>query len=249
MKKYDFIIAILLCHFLSGHASIVNGFLQEKFRLQREIKNAVELLKEDNTVKATKQIERKLKQLRKKYAIVLTKYAETEQLLSAIESIDPDLYEEVSKVTNADGTLTHVYVKYVDRNSEEFTDLTENHFKAFAYTCVSQSPTDKNVCTSCFGTNTINVTIGKGVNEKLKLAHEFGHVLYMVPNLSDYFEFLNKYNKNLKKFRSGHSPFDPSYSFVASTENNFRSKLNEYLESIKNKDMDQQNTVSREKIL
>ncbi len=246
MKKYAFIIAIILCHFLSVHASIINGFLQEKYLLQKEIKNTVEMLNEDNSDKTTKQIERKLRQLRKKYAEVMTKYLETEQLLSEFENRDPDLFDRVSKVTNSEGTLTHVYVRYVERTSEEFTDLTRKYFKAFAFTCVNQSPNNKNVCTSLFGTNTIDVTIGKGVNEKIKLAHEFGHVLYMVPNLSDYNNFLDKNIRKLNKCNHGHSPFDPSYAFVESIEKNFRIKYNDYLKSSKNKDLFKQKIASKE---
>ena len=245
MKKYAFIIAILLCHILSVHASIVNGFLQEKSLLEREIKNVVELLNEDNMDKAIWQIEKKLKQLRKKYALVLKKYSETEQLLAEFEIIDPKLFERVSKITNSDGTLTHVYVRYVDRTSEEFTDFSRNHFKAFAYTSVGQSPTNKNVCTSLFGTNTINVTIGKGVNEKLKLGHEFGHVLYLVPNLSDYNDFYNNNKRKLKKYNHGHSPFDPSYTFVESIEKNFGNKYKEYLNSIKKQKPFKKNKASK----
>lgn len=245
MKKYALTFAILLCHFISVHAAIINGFSQKKSMLEIEIRNEVVLLSKDNTDKAIRQIEKKLKQLRKKYALVLKKYLETEQLLAEFENIDPTLFERVSKITNLDGTLTHVYVRYVDRTSEEFTDLSTNHFKAFAYTSVSQSPTNKNVCTSLFGTNTINVTIGKGVNEKLKLGHEFGHVLYLVQNLSDYNDFCNKNERKLKKYNHGHSPFDPSYTFVESIEKNFGNKYKAYLNSIKKQKAIQKNRASK----
>ncbi len=44
-------------------------------------------------------------------------YFDTEQLISEIRSIDPELFEKVSIVANSEGTLTHVYVRYVDRTS------------------------------------------------------------------------------------------------------------------------------------
>lgn len=234
MNKYALAIAIVLCHFLSAHASIINGFLQEKLMLQKEIRSVAKSLNEDNDDKAVKKIERELKKLRKKYAIVFTKYTETEQFISAIEFIDPELYAQVSKVTNAEGTLTHVCVRYVDRTSQEFTELSKNHFVAFAYTSVSQSPTNKNVCASINGTNTISITVGKGTNDKILLAHEFGHVLYMVPNLSDYYDFLNRNKHKLNKFANGHSPYDPSYAFVESIENEFRNKYKDFVKNENN---------------
>lgn len=127
MKNYALTIAILLCHYISVHAAIINGFFQEKSMLEIEIRNGVEMLSKDNTDKAIRQIEKKLKQLRKKYAIVLTKYSQTKQLISVIEFIDPELYEQVSKVIIAEGTLTQVYVRYVNRSSKEFAHFTDTY--------------------------------------------------------------------------------------------------------------------------
>ena len=103
MKTYALTIAILLCHFLSVHASIINGFRKEKLMLEKEIRNNVELLRKDTIDKAVRMIERTLKRLHKEYAKVLTKYSETEQLLAEMKIIDPDLYGKVSEVINAEG--------------------------------------------------------------------------------------------------------------------------------------------------
>lgn len=233
MKKSALIIMIFLCHFLSVHASIINGFLQQRYLLEKEIRSQNQLLNEDNTDKTKRQINYKLKQLQKKYTIVEVKYTETEQFLNEFKNIAPELFAQVSEVTNAEGTLTHVLVRYVNRTSQEFIDLSKGHFVAFAYTGVSPLPSNKNICVSNGGTNTITVTVGKGNNAEVKLAHEFGHVLYMVPNLQDYFEFLHKFNKKLNKFSSGHSPYDPSYAFVESVENIFRTKYIEYKKRMK----------------
>ena len=78
-----------------------------------KIENAVELLNTTCSSKEEKQIEKKLKRLRKEYELVLAKYTQTAELLRTLEYIDPELFAKVSKVTNADGTLTHVYVRYV----------------------------------------------------------------------------------------------------------------------------------------
>lgn len=246
MKKYVFIIALLQCHFPSVQASIINGFLQEKLILEKKIKNVVELLNEDNTDKATRQIEKKLKKLRKEYAKVITKYSDTEQLLVSIEFIDPDLYELVSNVTNADGTLTHVYVRYVNRLSDEFTYFTDNYFWAKAYTSGRQSEINSNVCTSLYGTNTITVTVGIGCDEKMVLCHEFAHVLFVVPNINEYSVFLKSQNKFIKNYFSrGHSPLDPSATLSESVENSFSAKYKAYLKKVNDKDAFKQNLASR----
>jgi hypothetical protein len=232
MNYYVLIIALFLCPFYTAHASIENGFLREKLILEKKIKHNKTLLLKENDTKTSRQIERNNKQLQKKYALVYKKFAQTQELLSSLEFIDPELYAQVSKVTNAEGTLTHVYVRYVSRVSEEYTSLANNHFKAAAYTSVRQSKDNENVCSSLNGTNTITITIGYGCDEKRALGHEFAHVLYVVPNLSTYTDYWNRSND----FCSGHSISDPSYTFLEYIEHNFEIRYNEYLKNMKNKD-------------
>jgi hypothetical protein len=246
MKNYALAVVTLLCSILTVNAAVINGFSQKKQQLKKEINRAVELLNAKTSDKTKKQIEKQLKRLRKEYEIVSTKYAQTAELLSAFQFIDPELFAKVSKVTNADGTLTHVYVRYVSRSSEEFTYFTRNHFPAKAYTSVNQSPDNQNVCSSFYGTNTITITIGIGCDEKLVLGHEFAHVLYIVPNLRKYTYFMKFRNMKVNIASHGHSPNDPSYAFLKSVEDSFASKYNKYKEN--NKEPLNQNMASKNEI-
>ena len=244
MKTYALILALLMCPYLLVHASIINAFHKEKLMLQKEIRNCIELLKVDTTVKVDRLNERKLKRLRKEYAKVVTKYAETEQLLSEMKIIDPDLYERVSVVTNAEGTLTHVFVRYVECTSKEFTVYSKNYFMARAYTCVWYNRINRNVCASPYGTNTVSITIGKVRDDILALAHEFAHVLYIVPNLSYYSHFFKNQNWNkMNKYNVGygHSVYDPSFAFLDSVEGSFEIKYKKYLRNVKNNGSFRQN--------
>ena len=244
MKKYALAVMILLCPFLYAQANIINGFLQEKFKLEKEIRKMVELLNDKSTEKAEKQIEKQLKHLRKEYELVSKEYAQTAELLETFEYIDPELFARVSKVTNAEGTLTHVYVRYVNRSSEEFTYFTNKYFIGKAYTSVRQSLDNQHVCTSFYGANTITITIGIGCDEKYALGHEFAHVLYIVPNLNAYTYFMKYQNKKVLNAPShGHGSNDPSFAFVKSVEDSFESKYNNYLSKTKNNDSFRQYTV------
>ncbi len=168
---------------------------------------------------------------------MIVKFNETDQLLIITKLIDPELYEDVSQVTNSEGSMTHVYVRYVNRTAKEFTFYIDNHFKANAYTSVRQAADNKNVCESLYETNLITVSIGKGCDEKLALGHEFAHVLYIVPNLSEYTEFLNNNNCHVNnKFCVGHSPFDPGYVFINAVEDQFKARYKKYLKGSKNSD-------------
>jgi hypothetical protein len=230
MKKYALAMLILLCSSLSLHAAIINGFLQEKQKLEKEIQKTVELLNNHPLEKTKKQLEKKLRQMRKKYAKVSKNYSQTAELLTTFEFIDPELYSKVSKVLNAEGTLTHVYVRYVDKSSDEFTYFSREHFNAKAYTSVSPSADHPNVCTSLYGTNTITVTIGIGCDELIALAHEFAHVLYMVPNLKEYVYFMKYRNSKINlTAQHGHSWNDTSSTFMKSIENSFTARYENYL--------------------
>jgi len=230
MKNYALAVMILLCSILTVNAAVINGFSQKKQQLKKEINRAVELLNAQSSEKTKKRIEKQLKRLQKEYDIVSTKYLQTAELISTFQLIDPELFAKVSKVTNAEGTLTHVYVRYVNRSSEEFTYFTRNHFPAKAYTSVNQSPDNQNVCTSFYGTNSITITIGIGCDEKLVLGHEFAHVLYIVPNLRKYTYFMKFRNKKVNTACHGHSPNDPSHAFLKSVEDSFASKYDKYKE-------------------
>lgn len=104
-----------------------------------------------------------------------------------------------------------------------------------------QAENSKNVCASLYGTNTITITIGKGCDQKLALGHEFVHVLYVVPNLSNYSNFLYRTNN----FRQGHSLSSPSYTFLETVEDSFSTKYKEYLKNIKNKSSFKKNITSK----
>lgn len=231
MNCYVLITALFLCPFFTSHASIENGFLREKLILENKINDNIALLNKETDLKTSRHIERNIKQLQKKYETINKNFTKTQELLSSLEFIDPELYANVSKVTNAEGSLTHVYVKYVSRVSEEYTSLAIDHFKADAYTSVRQSKNSDDVCSSRYGTNTIAITIGYGCDEKRALGHEFAHVLYIVPNLSAYLDYWNRSND----FCSGHSSSDPSYAFLESVEHNFEIRYNQYLKGVKNK--------------
>jgi hypothetical protein len=241
VKKYAIAIIVILCCHLSVSSNVINGYLREKLILEKEIKKSIELLNEAIKHKDSIQIEKKLKKLRREYASICLKYFETEKLISEISIIDPELFDLVSKMTNAEGTLTNVYVRYVDPNSKEIKYLSENYFKAFGYTSVAQDKINENVCSSFYSTNTICITICKGCDEKLALAHEFGHVLYIVPNLKEYIDFSKDRNYFINaKSHNGHSSFDPSYPMLNSVEKSFKKKYKGYLERLNNNSSDHQ---------
>jgi len=235
MKTYAVIMLIVLCPFFPVQADIINAYVIEKQKLEKKIQSSLVLQETAGTDKSTKQIEKGLKRLQKEYEIVARKYTDTENLIATIRQIDPELYETVSKVTNAEGTLTHVYVRCAYRTDEELIYFINKHFNAMAYTSVRPSDTNENVCYSQFGINTIMITVKKCHDEIIALAHEFAHVLYVVPNLKNYAAFIRKesYKYENNRFGPGHKEFDPSRDFVKSLEKRFKDKYLKYVNNFK----------------
>ena len=225
MTRYLLTVTVFLCPFLTIQADILNGFSQEKMFLESRINYCQKQLNEISDKKQVKQLTRELEKMQKNYELVLRKFTETEQLLTVVEKIDPELFARVSGVTNSEGTLTQVVVQYVSRVDDEYSLYANGHYKADAYTSVRPSKGSNNVCESRFGTNTITITIGYGCDARKALGHEFAHVLYIVPNLSTYMEYWER----SEDFCSGHHIDDPSFEFLEKIEGEFFQKHHDYL--------------------
>ena len=228
MNCYLLTVALFLCPFLTANADILNGFAQKKMLLENKIKHYQNLIQEASDIKQIKQLTKELKKMKKHHALVSRKFSETADLLTEVQEIDPELYQKVSGITNAEGTLTQVVVQYVSRVDDEYTMYVNGHYKADAYTSVRSCRENENICESRFGTNTITITVGYGCDEKKALGHEFAHVLYIVPNLSSYMD----YWKRSEDFCSGHHIDDPSFDFLEKTEEDFFQKHHKFMKSI-----------------
>ncbi|GEM_PF-3478295 len=247
MKSYTISLIVLLCFYQPVSAKIINGFLHEKVKLEREIND---LLKISNSILEKNELrryDRKLKLLGKKYETISQKFEETNQLLLEFYRIDPKLYDRVSKVTDAEGTVNHVYVSLVDVQDKEYKYLSSSHFKASAYTTVGQWERNPNACKSKYGAYSVSIVIRKGCNVNFALAHEFAHVLYIVPNLSEYADFyVNNHSQIINKHNKGHSPYDPGLAFTDKIEDSFRGNYQDYLNEMTLKGKDENLLVHKE---
>jgi hypothetical protein len=246
MKNLVIALIIVLSAQFSAKSNIINGYLRDVQLLELEIRKATTLLNKATRKKDSVHIAKDLRKLKKEYEKINIKFTETEELIRDIQIIDPQLYEKVSNLTNAEGTLTHVYVRYTNRTSGEIRYLFEGQFKAFGYTSVIQDKKNENVCTSYFGANTINVIVCKGSDEKFVLAHEFGHVLFIVPNLKEYILFSQDRNNSLDPVtHTGHNAYDPSNETVKSVEDSFSGKYKDYRAQEKNNNFGDTDMVSK----
>lgn len=223
------LLVVLACSILTAYAEVINGFKQKKLLLERDIHYLQESIQNGIDNNSSRKLKNQLKKLKKEYIIVNKKYSETEELIKTFAEVDSELFGLVSEVTNAEGTLTNIIVRYVSRVSKEFSYYTRKYYIANAYTSVGQAKIGEHICSSLYGANTVTITIGYGCNELLALGHEFAHVLYIVPHLKEYIDF---WNRN-QKFCDGHNESDPSYFIINSIEDHFKENYISYMKQKK----------------
>jgi hypothetical protein len=216
-----------MCSHFFARAEIINGFSFKKKSLEDEIKSVVLGLNDPKSEANSKK--RKLNILRREYATISKNFEDTQQLIEDFKAIDPLLFKRVSDLRNANGIRTNVYIRHVKLTSKESKYLYDDYNSAEAFTCVRNDKNFRDICISPYGTNTITVIIGKNCNPLIALAHEFGHVLYIVPNLKKYSKILSSL-KNKPWYHSGsgsnHNLLDPSHTFVMNIEKQFADHLN-----------------------
>ncbi|MGC3943887.1 MAG: hypothetical protein QM762_05005 [Chryseolinea sp.] len=109
-------------------------------------------------------------------------YELTEQLLIKFKAISPQLYAAVDSVKSITGEPVVVYVQFVPSQNMPY--------HALGTTNIAQCEGNEHVYHSEFGNNTVSVKIASVNKALLLLAHEFGHVIYQVPNFGNIHEVL-----------------------------------------------------------
>ena len=105
----------------------------------------------------------------------------TESLLNQFKAVAKDLYNEIDTIRNRNGRSTDVYVKFIPEE--------EASVQAWGVTSIAHTPDDANTYLSEYGENSVSVKVCTVSQALLVLAHELGHVKYIVPNLASYKAF------------------------------------------------------------
>jgi len=131
----------------------------------------------------------------------------TDEILTMFYQISPEIYNQVDNIKDEKGINVDVYVKVIYSLGSGIDGKTNlNSWKDNYY--------------SEYGPNTVSVEIRLNQKIMYTLAHEFGHVLYQVPNLSSYMEY---YKANYKEYERGygHKRGDPSGEMAELIEKQF----------------------------
>ena len=162
-------------------------------------------------------------------------YELTQQLLTQFRFISPELYAAVDSIRSLTGEAVIVYVKFVP--------TTSMRHQAQGTTNIAQCEVNEHTYWSEFGPNTVSVKIASLIKAMHLLAHEFGHVLYQVPNLARYIEFYEEtyLTESFKSNYIGHNDNDPSGRTALKCERQFKQ---DYLSYLRARGAHRQNTLA-----
>lgn len=225
MKNY--VLAInaalwLLCSHCA-HSEIVNGFANDLALANQSLENLKTVLKATHDETLIKCVQRYLRMAERKRDDLYKQYRSTQALLNRFKSIDPQTYAAINSITDFEGHPTDIYVKVVKRGEMETSTMAGT-------TNLAQSSQSQHCYRSAYGDRSVSISICYGTQSRLlrTLAHEFGHVMYQVPNLRAYMEYYKMTYSGPQGEGRGHNLDDPSHQSVLTTMGAFRASRKNY---------------------
>jgi len=210
---------ILTCHAVFGE--IKNGYgniraTKESLRILRA------LLFEDVNINPAKR--RKIQETIENFENHISYYDLTENLLTQFKSIAPELYAQVDTITDRLGRHVNVHVQFVTAGSTEI--------QAEGTTYVNQVPNDIDACQSEYGEFTLAVKVWIVPRALQVLAHELGHVRYIVPNFANYLKYFKNHYYDISSSNCvGHNPDDPSGHTATQFAKSYQKNYSKFLKN------------------
>ena len=218
---YLIIVCLLFCGHMFGR--IRNGYESDLEKSHASLQRLNSVLLQDRTIPASKRLI--LKSRIETLITYITCYTLTEELIDRFRQVAPDIFNELDNITDRRGRPTDVYIKMVPRDKSR-TDL---HAASF----FKQSLIDEDANHSEHGDHSVSIDVWIDDNALFLLGHEFGHVKYIVPNLSNYVKF---YEQRYSRSRiptgfHGHGAGDQSGKCALLYEKKFMASKKIYAEN------------------
>jgi hypothetical protein len=211
--------------FAPSKAEIKNGYAPRIEEMRNSLTALNTLLDEDNSLSVFQRSA--MRTTITKLVDYISYFELTEELLRQFKNIAPEMYNEMSSLTDITGQSVTVFVKFVPES--------ETMRGAAGTTNIACTEGNKNVYQSEYGPHTVSVKIASVTKSLILLAHEFGHVKYQVEHLATYREFysLHYQNDTFDAEYIGHNSNDLSGKSALKYEDRFRALYINYLSSNK----------------
>lgn len=213
MKKITLVIVFCIS-FTFLLAKIRNGYDGEMQGLLSSVSSIQSYLSHEETLSPE---QAKNAHFRLKHLLDYASYYElTNELLTQLRILSPDLYDEIDNIKDKQGRPVDVHVKFISESQRTIPLSGATYF--------GRSSFDEDAHLSEYGENSVSTKIWIGSNALLLLYHELGHIKYVVPNLAKYCKAYTKpcRENEIDQAYIGHSPGDPSGFFANRFENKLR---------------------------
>ena len=220
MKNSLLVIALIFLIFPKIFGEIRNGYENDLSSLRSSLQSLKDILSGKNKLTAAERL--RIKENIRMISEHLTYHGVTETLLMRFRSVSPQLYNEVDNLKDALGRSIHVYVRFLPPEEAGFASL--------GMVSLAHSRSDSVGCRSEYGEGSASVRIRITNKALLVLAHEFGHLAHIIPNMRAYVEYYKKRYRVKHSFGElGHLSADPSGRNAYSFEKRYRRDLFNYL--------------------
>jgi len=194
---------------------VINAWHKDRIKKEETL---VEILKVVNDQKATQEdrefAAKVAESITSEIAEITRNLVRTYEVLADLQATDPELFNKINNLKDADGNYVDVYVKTVDNFGETTGDP-----GVFGKSTLEVSKSHPNKPTSIYdqfspGSGTVLVEINSRKYDSedavVLTAHEFGHIKYNVPNLASYSKYFRDNYNTSTPGEKGHRRNDPS---------------------------------------
>jgi hypothetical protein len=220
MKNILLVIVLIFLIFPKIFGEIRNGYAKDVAALRSSLKSLKDILSGDRNLTGSERL--RIRENIRMISEHLTYHGVTETLLMRFRTISPELFNEVNNLRDAFGRSVHVYVRFLSPEDSGLGSL--------GMVSVARAVSDSVGCKSEYGDGSASVRIKVTNKALLVLAHEFGHLSYIIPNMRDYAEYYKKRYRVKHSFGElGHLNADPSGVNAYRFEKLYRKSLFNYL--------------------
>ena len=211
---------------LQGLTEIRSGFESGQVAPEETLVVLKKLLQADGSIKANKKLsvsqKAKLKSQIRRVEQLITWKEITKDLILQFKIIAPDLYEEMNSLNDNEGTAIDVYIKFLPHWKMRYSPSAATRF--------SYEEKSQRIYTNEYGINSVSIHISFDEIKALSLlAHELGHLRYIVQNISTYYDFYTEnYQQNKETNMIGHLSDDSSSVYAKEFERGFRHCYKQY---------------------
>ena len=197
-----------------------NGYEKEIVGFRQSLQSLKEMLQTNQALRPSER--RRIKGNIKSLVNLIAYHEITDSLLKQFKTISPDLYNVMNTLEDCNGRPVDVYVKFVPKD--------QLRFHAAGAALLTPSINDPDRCSSRHGDGTVLVEVLIFNKALAVLAHEFGHLYHVVPNLRNYVRFYQReYENEGVNVMLGHRANDPSGKLASAFEVAFRKSYATYL--------------------